>query len=193
MTAEILKANGINYKGILSKLSKSTDPLTPIQEALTNSLEAIYEKKQNGKITVVIRRSKQLINDIYHFESISIIDNGLGIDERGFERLRDLFDCSKGTMNKGCGRIQYVKFFRETEIESVFVKNESEFFQRTLTLSKDYVDKHNAIIRGQVCHPIDDRPIGTKIIFKTPLEVSDQRYYETIMIDTLRKFPKPPS
>ena len=40
-TRKFLKAKGIDYKGTIQKINKSSDSLRPIYEALTNSIEAI--------------------------------------------------------------------------------------------------------------------------------------------------------
>lgn len=59
----------------------------------------------------------------FDFSSIDIIDTGVGFTEENLYRLKCLYNETKGYNNLGTGRVQYLHFFHNTDIHSVFEEN----------------------------------------------------------------------
>lgn len=118
----------INIEGIVRDINIRTTYLTPLIEAVCNSIDAI-NYADNGKIDIVIKRAPFLPGtdsrataDII---AIDIIDNGIGFDEDN----RDSFDTFKSGMKakqggKGFGRFMYLKYFNDVTVESVYQDND---------------------------------------------------------------------
>lgn len=185
------KATGISIKNEVESIKKKKDAaLHPVFEALANSFEAVRERfgaavAENGEITVTSRLVKKdtLFREQdpeYEFASIEIADNGTGITDIGYERIRTLRDSGKSTKNKGTGRVQFVHFFDETHIESCFRRDgEQSLRKRDLVLSKkDAFASQNALlgieIEDAAC---DDEECGTKITFLKALSEKDEQFY----------------
>ena len=126
---EYIKAHGIIYANELKSIHKSRNPMQPIFEAFTNAWEAIFERftaeyLQNGQITISFHYTLGVFDEeeykSYTLNKIEIRDNGLGINEKSFERIVNLRDNSKSALNKGTGRVQFLHFFDETIFESVY-------------------------------------------------------------------------
>jgi hypothetical protein len=118
-------------KNIQVPISK---PLTPLFEAITNSLEAIEEAKEpEGHIEIeIIRDEKTLFTgtpsstDKQLAEIVGFIvrDNGIGFDKRNYHE----FNISDMTVKakqggKGVGRFTWLVAFDKVEIESIYVED----------------------------------------------------------------------
>lgn len=79
------------------------------------------------------------------FLSIDIIDTGIGFNDDNFGRLRRLYDESKGQNNFGTGRVQYLHFFNNTDIYSVF-EEEGLKYKRRIVLSKNFYATQKSVI-----------------------------------------------
>ena len=133
-----VKAVDLWYAGVLRDIRKSKNPIQPIYEAITNSLESIIllpQKKDKGYIKIKLYFNKNLIGDYLTFARVVIDDSGIGFDEENFDRLKRYRDTRKGHNNKGSGRIQLLHFFNESEYRSIF-RDKTGFRQRSFTLSK---------------------------------------------------------
>lgn len=188
-----ISAYGVSYTGALSKIRKSHDQLQPIYEAFTNSLEALKlldnDGLHNGFIILKLCYQKDLLG-MPTFESIVIEDNGIGFNEREFERLITLDDASKGFFNKGSGRVQFLHFFEKTEFISVFGDTNSRtgFKQRKFTLSKgDAFLKNNAILKHEDISEIKVSQPSTSLHFRNPLNESDLIFYKNLTIEELKE------
>lgn len=129
----------INIEGIVRDIKGRTTYLTPLIEAICNSIDAIGGKK-DGLIELVVRRDNQ--KDISETDknrgigsiiAIDVIDNGIGFDEVN----RESFDTYKSGYKyqiggKGFGRFMYLKYFNRVTVESVYKEN-GEFKRRTFT------------------------------------------------------------
>lgn len=193
-----LRANGIDYRGTLPKIKKKNDPLQPIFEAFTNSLEAIKSLEndnQNKKITIKIFVNEDMASDVenkyFDFDRIEVIDTGIGFNEAEFQRLVNLNDEGKGFSNKGSGRVQFVHAFDTTTIFSIYKNEESStgFSQRMLTLSQsESFLQNNAIIRLEDGNDDDaqENSSMTTIVFKGVLADKQDIFFNTITAESLK-------
>lgn len=129
----------INIDRIVKDIKSKTTSLTPVIEAVCNSIDAIGSERTDGIIDIIIKRSGQqslkldsthVLSDIV---SIDIIDNGVGFTEENkdsFDTYRSGFKMSKG--GKGFGRFMYLKYFNHVSIESIFYED-GKFKQRSFT------------------------------------------------------------
>lgn len=120
----------INIDRIVKDIKSKTTSLTPIIEAVCNSIDAIGSERTDGTIEIIVKRSGQqsLSFDSSHtlsdIISIDIIDNGIGFTEENkdsFDTYRSGLKMSKG--GKGFGRFMYLKYFNHVSIESIFYEN----------------------------------------------------------------------
>lgn len=129
----------INIDRIVRDIKSKTTSLTPVIEAVCNSIDAIGPERTDGIIDIIVKRSNQqsleldpthTLSDII---SIDIIDNGVGFTEENkdsFDTYRSGFKMSKG--GKGFGRFMYLKYFNHVSIESIFYEN-GKYKQRNFT------------------------------------------------------------
>lgn len=165
------------WKGVLHNFSKSRTALQPIFEAFTNAIEAIKIKQQTepahkGEIAIRINATETTVPDSFNFASLSITDNGIGFDDEQFKRFNTFRDITKGFKNLGSGRIQYVHYFDNTTIKSIF-HQEDKFYEREFSVSKKktFLDK-NAIVLHRSCKEISSTETKTTISFTSLLENS---------------------
>lgn len=195
---EYISATGIYYKNEIDSIrKKSGERLRPIFEAVTNSWESLVQKfeevgLEKGKIDIVFHVQKQLPlgneETVYNFLRIEVIDNGRGLTTEDYDRLISLRDDRKGFCNKGTGRVQFLHFFKNTCIDSVFGFNENSCKRIVLTMSKEFIEKHNAFVRKDIETIVDIKtPVSTKIVFEDPLDKKDLEYYGNIAASDLKK------
>lgn len=163
---------GVDYPTVLRKrVRKSGNILQPLYEAISNSLEATVGSENH--IIVTICKNKQLFSDMHSFLSLHVEDDGTGFNEDSFSRFEKLFDESKNRNNLGSGRLQYLHYFKLTQIVSVFIDNDSIKKKRTILLSMDYYRQHGSVIFSQI-EPIEENtPINTTVSFFMPLSEED--------------------
>lgn len=120
----------INIDRIVKDIKSKTTSLTPIIEAVCNSIDAIGSERTDGTIEIIVKRSGQqslALDSSYPLSdiiSIDIIDNGIGFTEENkdsFDTYRSGLKMSKG--GKGFGRFMYLKYFNNVSIESVFYED----------------------------------------------------------------------
>lgn len=121
-------------------------PLTPIYEAVTNSLQAIMSaKEKRGCVKVhIIREADTLFsksdneNDRQSTSKIvgfTIEDNGIGFTDENFSSFETLDSEHKLKIGgKGIGRISWLKVFKSASIESTYY-NGNKWQQRTFDFS----------------------------------------------------------
>ena len=165
------------WKGVLHNFSKSRTALQPIFEAFTNAIEAIKIKQQSnpefkGKISVKINATETTVPDSFNFSSFSLTDNGIGFDDEQFKRFNTFRDITKGFKNLGSGRIQYVHYFDNTTINSVFNQDE-KYYEREFSVSKKkvFLDK-NSIVLHKYCKETSLTETNTTITFSSLIENS---------------------
>lgn len=115
-------------------------------------------------------------------DKIEIYDNGLGINEKSFERIVNLRDNSKSALNKGTGRVQFLHFFNETIFESIYEKTNGEHERIVLVLSKkDAFLRENAILRKDSAELTSSSEYGTLVTFINPIdEKNDGGFFNKI-------------
>ena len=129
----------INIDRIVKDIKSKTTSLTPVIEAVCNSIDAIGPERTDGVIDIIVKRTGQrslnldnthTLSDIV---SIDIVDNGIGFTEENkdsFDTYRSGFKMYKG--GKGFGRFMYLKYFNNVSIESVFREGD-KYKQRSFT------------------------------------------------------------
>lgn len=129
----------INIDRIVSDLRTRTTYITPLVEAVCNSIDAIGSKA-DGKVDIVIKRAEILpemggraLADII---GIDVIDNGIGFTEDN----RESFDTYRSDMKvkqggKGFGRFMYLKYFNDVRIESIY-RTDDELRFRNFTFGR---------------------------------------------------------
>lgn len=193
---KFITAVGIYYPNEISTIKKKKDSvLQPIFEAFTNAWEAIVEKytinhMTNGRLSVnVYLRSDVYSKDdkTYNFEKITVFDNGIGLNNNSYNRLVNLRDNSKGELNKGTGRIQYIHSFDDTIIDSVY-REDNIYKQRSVSLSKkEAFLKQNAILRLDKDEEIDQNETYTKVTFLNPLDEKERDIYRNTTSSEIKK------
>ena len=163
---------GVDYPTVLRKrVRKSGTILQPLYEAISNSLEATTGEKNH--IIVTISKNKTLFSDSYSFLSLHIEDDGSGFNESSFARFERLFDESKNRNNLGSGRLQYLHYFKSTQIVSVFLANDGTKMKRTILLSMDYYKQYGSVIYSKLEQVVEETPIKTIVSFFIPLNEED--------------------
>lgn len=129
----------INIDRIVKDIKSKTTSLTPIIEAVCNSIDAIGSERTDGVIDIIVKRTGQQslnldnIHTLSDIVSIDIVDNGIGFTEENkdsFDTYRSDYKMSKG--GKGFGRFMYLKYFHNVSIESVFCED-GKYKQRSFT------------------------------------------------------------
>lgn len=175
---QFIVPESLYWKGVLHDVSKTRSALQPIFEAFTNAIEAIkikqkMDKKLKGEILVEIHATESTVVGSSNFSSISISDNGVGFDDEQFKRFNTFKDITKGYKNLGSGRIQYVHFFDNTTVKSVYAQD-GKSFEREFHVSKKqpFIDQ-NSIVFHKSSKEVPLSPTGTTLIFNSLLENSN--------------------
>jgi hypothetical protein len=175
---------------------KSKNILQPVFEAIMNSFEAV-EVLGKSEIAIEFNIHKDLFTDgggktkteKCSFVNITISDNGIGFNEKEFNRFYTLRDNSKNKNNKGTGRIQYLHCFETTKFISTYMDNKSttNFKQCIFTLSKSLSFlRHNAIIYIEKNEEIVSKRTGTKVIFSKPAGKNDADNYANLSAEEIK-------
>ena len=152
----------INIDRIVKDIKIRSTVLTPIIEAVCNSIDAIGDSRTDGEINIVVKRDGQTSFDIEGSQSkgdiiaVDIIDNGEGfnsINRDSFDTFRSGLKMNKG--GKGFGRFMYLKYFNRVSIESVYCCDEG-FRKRTFVFGHS-----NEIIEHETDDLLEDEGITT--------------------------------
>ncbi len=179
-------SSGIWFETEFNSIKKSKDQLRPIYEAFTNSWESLAECADDDKfINVDLYQTSNPMGD-NSFDKIIIEDNGIGLNDDNYDRLKTLRKNTKGKLNKGTGRVQYLHFFGKTKIESVYLKDEKSR-KKILELSKSQVFLLNqAFIKVISDEPTSESRI-TKVVFSDPLKDKDGQFYGTLNLCDMKE------
>ena len=188
-----ISAVDLKFTGLLYDIKKSKTSLQPIFEAFTNAIEAIKMKSQIepdfiGKIEIGIYSTENTVQT-HDFNNIAITDNGIGFTDLDFSRFNTFKDSTKGFKNIGSGRIQFVHYFDNTTVKSVF-NQDGKNYERVFSVSKKKgFLSQNSIVHHQYCKEIQTTNSGTTISFNTLLENSNiyNNLNEKILKDQLLK------
>lgn len=180
---------GLLFIGVLHDVKKSPKALQPIFEAFTNALEAIKIRREleptvNGEISIKIDTIERTDENV-DFHSITIKDNGIGFNDKEFERFNTFKDFTKGYNNLGSGRIQYAHYFDNTVVKSIY-RRDNKYFEREFIISKSesFLDK-NALVFHRFNKETTNPNIGTSISFNNLLENSN--VYNELNHETLKE------
>lgn len=168
----------MNLGGAMDLIKKSKYPLTPLFEAITNSLESISQREflssETPLITILLHFTG-LIDEVKELHRIEIVDNGVGFTEENYKRFFEFFDKSKGCNNKGSGRLQFLHRFDNIEVESKYVL-EGVTHKRSFTCNSIHFIQDE---RDEVLESSEE--LSTKIIFS----VGAFEGYEKVFFDEL--------
>ena len=186
---QFIKANDLSFIGVLHDIKKSKEARQPIYECFTNALEAIKIKQKNqstykGKVTIRIYASI-MTDKSTEFNRLSIIDNGVGFNEKEFSRFNTYKLTDKGFKNLGSGRLQYVHHFSNTTIKSIFEQH-NKFYERKFIVSKgEQFLRNNAIVKHIYCKEIPTSNTVTEVTFNDLTENSF--IYNSLNENTLKE------
>ena len=128
------KVVNTSFQGLMDSFKKSKYPLAPVYEAITNALEAIFQKEyknsEKPEITITFDFAGLLEGQPLNY--ISVKDNGIGFNTANFNRFETLLDKSKGYNNRGSGRIQYFHRFGRINIESYYEES-GKYYKRSFS------------------------------------------------------------
>lgn len=192
----------INILGIVRDIRSKTTYLTPIIEAVCNSIDAIGDSP-GGKVEIIVKRvpisadleGNKLLGDII---AMDIVDNGVGfnLDNReSFDTFRSGFKYEKG--GKGFGRFMYLKYFDRVHIESYFRNEKDEMRKRSFLFGK----KNDIIVDEVEEEALDNTQTGTTLhlmsIIKNSnidkrLEVIARKLVERLLVFFVDKTKKVP-
>lgn len=136
----------INIKQRIKNLNMGiNDVWFPLYEAVVNSYQSIQEKGNinTGNITIKIsRKPTVLMDEIGDVDTIEIIDNGIGFDDRNYDAfLTSDTDNKIAIGGKGVGRLTWAKVFNSAKITSTYLKDE-KFMTRNFVFSDEGIKEH---------------------------------------------------
>lgn len=174
-----LTSDGLYYPAILNVVGKNSNPLQPLYEAFTNSLEAIAQLHTDPtleEITLEIHYDSGLF-DTKIMSEIAVRDTGIGFNDDEFRRFLTFQDTRKGYNNRGSGRIQLIHFFSLVQYDSTFQEAE-EFQNRKFHMSKAAPFlKQNAIAYLDYFGDSSVKKRGTKLTLGGLLAEKDKTAY----------------
>lgn len=193
--SKYIHAVGIQYRNELNTIKKRDGViLQPIYEAFMNAWEAIVDRftERNinkGVIGIRIYQLPTLLSEeskIFNLEKIEITDNGIGLDDKNFERLTTLRDDGKNHSNKGTGRIQFIHTFEYTHISSIYHTKEGYRFRKA-TLSKcNQFLSQNAFVRIDDEGSSESTDSGTVVTFTSFLLDKEKEAYNNLSLGDIK-------
>lgn len=120
---------GVNLPRFLTSVKLPQKVMTPILEAVVNSLQSIAERgNSNGYVRVELVREP---NDGYldkntpsDINCVRIIDNGIGFNQSNFDSFRSIASDYKSKQGgKGMGRLTWLKVFDQVNVVSSYEDN----------------------------------------------------------------------
>jgi len=136
----------INIKQRIKNLNMGiNDVWFPLYEAVVNSYQSIQEKGNinTGNITIKIsRKPTVLMDEIGDVDTIEIIDNGIGFDDKNYDAfLTSDTDNKIAIGGKGVGRLTWAKVFTSAKITSTYLKDE-KFMTRDFVFNNEGIRDH---------------------------------------------------
>lgn len=188
-------SNITNLRNRVNKLYiPKTKPLLPLFEIVSNSIHAIFEKKEyynfDGKILINLIRNgapeilEESINiNDYPIKSFEIIDNGIGLNSENFQSFQE-FDSEKKSKigGKGVGRLVCLKLFKKLHVESYYIED-SVCYVRTFDYKKSVKEGFENYFNEVY---IKNQKTGTKVILEG-FEENYQKKSPTQIFDIARE------
>jgi hypothetical protein len=163
-----------NLAGRVNKI-RTTNPLVPLFEAVSNSVHAIEALGKPGVITVRLLRSPQqqdllkgLVPPITGFE---VADTGIGFTEQNMRSFCEADSMHKASLGgKGVGRFTWLKFFAKASVESTYT-DQSDAKRRSFEFT----------VQGIHEQPISevDSPSGTRLTLNPLLPDHERKMRKT--------------
>ena len=152
----------INIDRIVKDIKSRSNSLTPIIEAVCNSIDAIGFNRTDGLIDIIVKRDGQQKLELADNRAsadiiaIDIVDNGDGFTDKNrdsFDTYLSVLKVSQG--GKGFGRFMYLKYFNHVSVESVYWDG-SKYKQRSFTFGHK-----NEIIENEKIEDTSSKNAGT--------------------------------
>ena len=186
LTDGIFSQNSVDYDSLMRRrIKKASNSLQPIFEAFSNAWEAISGIGNSITIELHHIKERNIFGNEFSFGAFSIIDDGDGFTDESFHRLEKLYDESKNKNNLGSGRIQYLHFFKTTQIHSVYMQNDNTFLRR-IEMSRDFYKEHNSVIRSLKNEISKNEEHYTRVTFLFPLNDEDKKRYAEISTQEIK-------
>lgn len=177
----------------------ATKPLWPMFEAISNSIHSIEEKEEKSGIVEVrlIRQGdsatyKQMtVVDTYPITGMTIVDNGVGFNERNFKSFLTAdsdYKIEKGA--KGIGRFVCLKAFKAVRVDSIYHSDDKKYHRKFDFKSEgggifDYfLQEHQGTATGTRVSLLDFRDDFQKKCPLKPIELS-QKVVEHFLVHFL--------
>lgn len=122
--------------------------LMPIFEAITNSLQSLYECHkdkwiQNGFVNLFL----YLDTDTGLPQDIEIEDNGIGFNSENFDSFLTFDSAYKLAIGgKGIGRFSWLKVFNQAHVQSVFIENDKKYIREFDFVLEDVPIKNHTLM-----------------------------------------------
>ena len=136
----------INIPGRVRKVN-TTNFVTALYEAVSNSIHAIQSTRASGSIEIeLIRAPRQpdllrATGEVIPITAFVVSDTGIGFNKENMESFCEADSEFKASIGgKGIGRFTWLKFFERADIESVFQEGEKRI-RRTFSFSSNGVDE----------------------------------------------------
>jgi hypothetical protein len=192
MTEErVVTTTGIYYPSIYREIKKSNDPLQPVFESFTNSIESIRLLRNReslqikGNVTIGVYFEFNDILKSYSFDKLTIEDNGIGFDDENYGRLLRYKDDRKGINNKGTGRIQLVHYFKHVEFESIY-SNDATYNLRHFRIDKELAEKDALAIELSPVAISNEKERKTKLTLSSFWDSKDKEFYDDLQLSELK-------
>lgn len=189
---EYITKDGLYWKGVLRGIKKATNPLQPIFEAITNSLESIDLRRKKREefdayITLDLFFNATTTDLPDGLVKACISDNGIGFDDENYRRIQVYKDYSKGYGNRGSGRIQLIKSFLEAHYHSVYKSGDNNKIRDfVLSSTESYLQKNSILQVFENAIPTTE-DIMTTLTLRNLKFNSDIRFFNGLTVDDFKK------
>jgi hypothetical protein len=114
--------------------------------------------------------------DFRDLTSIEIIDNGIGFNDECLERFNDIYDGSKNMNNKGAGRLQYLKSFKNAYVESAF-EEDGKTFVRKFNYGEQFINTKFINFVDKKSLSMENHS-STRLVFSDFIYDEDKAFYQ---------------
>lgn len=184
---------GLNWRGLLKGFAKATNTIQPLFEAFTNSLEAIDMRRKNGDVFSPYIHVDFYFNQTLEGENddltrLIITDNGIGFDDKNFNRLTVYKDDTKGYNNRGSGRIQLIQSFYNVTYNSVYRQDGALKYRRfVLSKSERFLQENSIVCLEEEGVANTNDEIKTTLILDGLRVKGDNKFYSSQSIHDIKR------
>ena len=128
----VLQKQTVSIRDSLRVIKKAPDPLTPVIEAVINSIDSIQERRISDSkfkeaevdVSWFFVTETTLANEKeFSLDKIQITDNGVGFRQENRNRFMQFANRENNRNNKGTGKIQIFHRFKKILVDSIFLEN----------------------------------------------------------------------